>query len=85
MTFHPFTMMVNGFISKLSGKFLNAKFALRTSSSNLTNNNFLKTFFSEYDIHEAGSIDMTGLGWLDDPEGTVSWGYNKESFQITEF
>ena len=20
---------------------------------------------------------MTGLGWLDDPKGTVSWGYNK--------
>ena len=51
-------------------------------SSNLTDNIFLIS--SEYDIHESGSIDMTGLGWLDSPEGTVSWGYNKEHFQNPE-
>ena len=69
-------MMVNGFILKLSGIFHK-----NILSSNLTNNTF-SNIFSEYDIHEAGSIDMTGLGWLDNPEGTVSWEYNKENFQI---
>ena len=81
MTFHHFTMTVNGFILKLSGKayyfFYSHK---KIRCSNLTN----KQIFSEYDIHEAGSVDMTGLGWLDNPEGTVSWGYNEERFQIFE-
>ena len=27
---------------------------------------------------------MTGLGWLDNPEGTISWGYNEERFRIFE-
>ena len=31
----------------------------------------------EYDIHEAGSLDMNGKGFLDNPTGTVSWGHNE--------
>ena len=31
----------------------------------------------EYDIHEAGSLNMEGKGFLDNPTGTVSWGYNE--------